>query len=273
MTPQFILAKYAPDLNRMEPRNIGVFLWAKGEIVARFLDASDAGFVIDKSDYTEKVNHWLKLIQESSIKPMRGAAVLKKQPECLDALIATQEDNFILVHSGELLDSIPKGEINSAADFLFNDLVALRHSDREVNSQRSDLKSRCNKLFEDAGIHDRPGYRERFPVVCPVYGTRKPLVFNYGFGNGHPDALFQRVKLANDGDVHNAALMIHSSTDAAIIARKRCAVVVDSTPGDDLEEQAIDRIKRNLSFLETLCTAIDFSRPDEARDKLLSVAG
>ena len=33
-TPRFLIAKYAPDLRRMEPRNIGVIVWNEGTTAA-----------------------------------------------------------------------------------------------------------------------------------------------------------------------------------------------------------------------------------------------
>ena len=41
-TPRYLLAKYIPDHLRMEPRNIGVVLWAEGNVTARFFGESDA---------------------------------------------------------------------------------------------------------------------------------------------------------------------------------------------------------------------------------------
>ena len=41
-TPRDLLAKYIPDPLRMEPRNIGVVLWADGNVTAwRFAGESD----------------------------------------------------------------------------------------------------------------------------------------------------------------------------------------------------------------------------------------
>ena len=36
-TPKYLIAKYIPDLNRMEPRNIGIVVWSPEGIEARFL--------------------------------------------------------------------------------------------------------------------------------------------------------------------------------------------------------------------------------------------
>ena len=48
-TPRYLLAKYIPDPLRMEPRNIGVVLWAEGNVAARFVgesDSPDSGFAL-----------------------------------------------------------------------------------------------------------------------------------------------------------------------------------------------------------------------------------
>ena len=35
-TPRYLIAKYIPDLQRVEPQNIGVIVWAPGVAAARF---------------------------------------------------------------------------------------------------------------------------------------------------------------------------------------------------------------------------------------------
>lgn len=35
-TPRYLIAKYIPDLRRMEPRNIGVIVWSPQGVAARF---------------------------------------------------------------------------------------------------------------------------------------------------------------------------------------------------------------------------------------------
>jgi hypothetical protein len=39
-TPRYLIANYIPDLRRMEPRNIGVVLWALGAVVREPLGES-----------------------------------------------------------------------------------------------------------------------------------------------------------------------------------------------------------------------------------------
>ena len=61
LSARFLLAKHVPDLRRMEPRNIGVIVWAHGHVRARF--AGDPGSSKPKdagpnSSYQEWVTYW-----------------------------------------------------------------------------------------------------------------------------------------------------------------------------------------------------------------------
>ncbi len=64
--PRFLIAKYAPDLRLMEPRNIGIILWSSGVVAARFIGESDAGPVTpptfiarkNKQVYVQWLRHW-----------------------------------------------------------------------------------------------------------------------------------------------------------------------------------------------------------------------
>ena len=136
MTPRYLLAKYVPDLSRMEPRNIGVMLWANGEIAARFLPKQEANFIGDLETYDWWVKSWTDAIAEDTIAPPRGKAIPKRDPQCIKALLTRQQDNYLLVDAGELLESIGKRELNAAVEFLYADLVAQAQSDATMTANQ-----------------------------------------------------------------------------------------------------------------------------------------
>src|SRR5688572_27939867 len=119
---RFLVAKYAPDLNRMEPRNIGVFIWVNGAVSARFLPDTQAKFIDDQKTYLRWRTFWHDQIASDSIAPIRGPVVPKGSPAFMDALLATQEGNYIIVEGGEVLADLASAEADSAADFLFDQL-------------------------------------------------------------------------------------------------------------------------------------------------------
>ena len=60
--PKYLVAKYVSDPRRMEPRNIGVVLWASGRVAARFLESDEAEFVGDKKTYARWIDYWRGLL-------------------------------------------------------------------------------------------------------------------------------------------------------------------------------------------------------------------
>src|ERR1700722_19258050 len=93
---RYLIAKYVPDARRMEPRNIGVVLWASGKAVARFLRPQEADFIADKEIYERWTKYWHGLFGGSSIARMRGEPVPKDDPEFLDEFLKTQQGNYLL---------------------------------------------------------------------------------------------------------------------------------------------------------------------------------
>ena len=112
-TTRYILAKYVPDLARMEPRNIGVIVWSKGKFCARFLDKTDIGAiqVNDRDTYERWVVYWSRLVTADAIRPRRGRPVSAADPTSIDALLSTQKGNYILVDSGEMLEQLRRTEL------------------------------------------------------------------------------------------------------------------------------------------------------------------
>jgi hypothetical protein len=267
MTPKFLLAKYVPDLSRMEPRNIGVLLWANGEIAARFLPPSDARFVGDIAAYEWWIAAWNSDIAGDAIKPVRGKAVSKRDPECLSALLTKQENNYLLVDAGELLEPIGKRQLQDAVDFLFGDLVAAPEQHHPGTETRASvgLRDYCETLFRTTGIAGRPDYHEDHPVKCPVYGVKKHLKFSHYIGNGHPDALFQQTNLRNQQSVNSSALMLHAVTESAMLPKDRCAALARES---DLSTEAASE---GLALLQAVCPVI-FVDSEHASEKIIEVA-
>src|SRR5262245_21261697 len=107
LASRFVVAKYAPDVSRMEPRNIDVILWARGAVRAKFLEASHAEEFVSEIPVDQR---WTKFgndrISGDSIAPRRGQAVPMTGPECLDALLTTQQGNYILLDGCEFIQPI-----------------------------------------------------------------------------------------------------------------------------------------------------------------------
>lgn len=264
--PRFVIAKYVPDLDRMEPRNIGVFLWARGDMAAKFLDATIASaFVTEMDVYSRWINFWTKAIASGTIQPRRGDPVPTSDPASLDALLATQKGNYILTDAGELMQSIRKKDASKAVDFLFRELVSTK-TKPSAREDRHGFADRCVSLLRKAGLAGREDFKEHYEVECAVYGVPQQLHFSYGVGNGHPDALLQRVQLTNEQSVTSSATKLHSLIiGSSIIPRKYCRALVRKS------DMATKAAKEGYRMLEGICEVVDVES-DGAEERLADLA-
>ncbi len=122
--PRYFLAKYVPDLRRMEPVNIGVVLWCNGRVASRFLTPTVAArFVSELSTYRRWLTFWEKLLEQPSIRIGREPPVDVGQPEYLDEFARSQNGNYLLAFGGEIIDTVRKSQLPDAVDYLFDELV------------------------------------------------------------------------------------------------------------------------------------------------------
>lgn len=264
MTARFVLAKFAPDVNRMEPRNIGVFVWQKGHTAWRMLPTSDAGFISDKHTYERWKDYWADLIDRDEIRVPREEPISRHDDKFLDAFCKTEDGNYILMDAGFVTERVSVKELPNVADFLFQKLVVPQKFARKKERRR--LSHACDEIFEQSGLAE--AVKPRFPVTLAIYGLRRDVRFSYGFGDVEPDSLLQTASIASDESVHDAALKIFTAYQEAIVDKEKCAVFVDAGEGRTLSQ----RESANLSLLENVCGVIDVSMPEEAIRKVRKIA-
>ncbi len=255
MFPRFLLAKYVPDMARMEPRNIGVIVWWKGALRSQFLTASDAtSFVNDDATYERWVEFWNRSIAGQSIRPKRGRPVSIDDAACLDALQSTEKGNYLLVDAGELLQRIKKRDLESATEYLFEDLVAIRES--RITDRQQSLASMCDHLISEVGLD----VAARKEIECTWHGVSRHLHPDYYVGNGHPDAILQRAKLSSEASINNAAHLVDILLDQGIVQEDRCRVLVRS--GDMASKTA----EEGLALFDRMCGVVDVESKDAVED-------
>lgn len=246
VAPRYILAKYVPDLGRMEPRNIGVFVWWKGEFCAKFLSTDDVD-VTDIEIYERWTTFWSRNISKDAIQPRRGKPVAKSDPACIDALISTQKGNYILVDSGELLKPIRKKQIHDATDYLFDELVADPKKQAGRTKATVSFQQACGDLLQTAGMT----FKTNSPVECTWRGVSRHLHPDYYIGNGKPDAICQRAKMSDERSVNAAVLLVHSLLEHAVVQPSNCRFLIRSRDlGNEVAEEG-------MKLVERLCGAID----------------
>jgi hypothetical protein len=232
---------------------------------------SEVAFVGDAEAYEWWIAAWNDAISGESVKPLRGPAVPKRDPSCMDALLTKQEDNYLLVDAGELLEPIGKRELTDAVDFLFGDLVVQRETVQPMAAASTKgataLREYCERVFAATGIAGRPDYHEGYRVQCPVYGVKKHLKFNHALGNGNgiPAALFQQTNLHSQQSVNSSALMLHSVTNSATVPKNRCAALARET------DIATEADEESVELLKAVCRVIFVDRKS-ADEEVVDVA-
>ena len=93
-SPLYLVAKYVPDIQRMEPVNVGVLVWVNGMALSKFLKPElAAGVVHDLPIYQRWVSHWDNLISKDKVKFGRRAEIAKSSPGFFTELLQSQKGN------------------------------------------------------------------------------------------------------------------------------------------------------------------------------------
>jgi len=252
--PRFILAKYAPDLSRMEPRNIGIFLWNKGKIVSQFLPDNEIPFVKDIKTYKEWTVYWQEMTNGSVIDAPGLEPESLKSEDCLNALLTTEGGNYLLVDAGFIPRKLPVKDMDKAINFLFSELVASPTSDSPESSSVTSFAKQCEAIFDTIGLEVGNRFKKNEKVECPVYGSNRHLNCNYYLGNGHPEGILQRAKLSSEQHVSSAAMVVHAVTDKALVPKNKCRFLVRSC---DINTEIAEE---NYKFLSKVCEVIDVDK-------------
>lgn len=267
---RYLVAKYAPDVRRMEPVNIGVVLWSGGRAIARFLPWEQAaGFVNDEHTYQRWMDYWQDILARSVIEPPGSGPVPQDDPAFLDAFAKTQQGNYLLIDGGQVTDRITARQLGKAADYLFSQLVARPREGRpEPRKERKQLKAVCSKLIKDTGLSEREDFKAHYPVRCRVGHVDRDFTFSYAEANGRLKSVIQRVPLSVVHLVNSAAFMFDNLNRAGVLKKSRCAAIVQAPePGHDAEMAAL------LEMLREFATVINAADYAAAREQLSAFAG
>ena len=184
--PHFLVAKYVPDVRRIEPRNIGVILWSNRHVAARFIgenrsqghsDVKTPSFVskINKPVYLDWVHYWRVLLNESKIDTNDGTSVSVDSPHYLEAIKARSRGNFQLYSGGILFDQISSEDIQDAVDELFEQLVE-SHSPDPAARESEHLKRGWTRVLKKAGIKGHPKLSHQ-PITANFKGVQRQYKF------------------------------------------------------------------------------------------------
>lgn len=183
-TTRFLVAKYVPDLRRMEPRNIGVVVWSNGTVAARFIGEDSTGSVRGSRAFREWVSYWRTQIAKDSIRTRDGRLVSSFETEFVDQLTTGSKQQYMLVDGGYLLDQHSPEDVSSLADELFRQLVAKQEKnafDDRSKETRTRLAESTREVVRFMDLRHRNGFRSPYEVVCTVGKIKQPFKFDYAF--------------------------------------------------------------------------------------------
>ncbi len=261
ITPRFLVAKYIPDLQRMEPRNIGVVVWSPVGTAARFLaERSDRpgtvdgrsvpGFVTSQQAYRQWIQFWRSELDRPAIEPAEdGAHVPQGSPNFVEALRATSGGNFVLVDGGFLLDPVAGDELLQLVEHLYAILVQTSIGD-EARDQ--DLDAICDRLIYETRLNWDSHFYTRYRVEYQIApGVREEFTFSHAYANGVVQRLYQRVPLSKRPttlrkNVHDAAWMFEKVIENETIQPDQGAALVYATP-EEQEDREVGRALRTLA--------------------------
>jgi hypothetical protein len=237
--PRFLVAKFTPDLLRMEPRNIGVVVWAGGNIAAKFageqangavsIDPPRSLHVQSRSAYRKWIEYWRVLIQKPTLPDSKGRPIARNKPEFVDQLRRHSKRQFRLVDGGEFQIEIHGNEINAVAEELFEALVTTEKEEpnrhERVEAAR-ELSKSCKTALTESGLYNAQGFTSDYHWFCPVNDSTIPFRFDYGIHRVKPVAVMSRVYLWKHDSLYGKAFEFRAMKEAYSLSREKCAAMI-----------------------------------------------
>ena len=139
MNVNYWIAQYVDDLFRREPRNVGVFVEADGEVGARFLAVTDNGEVdgrklrgrVEHIDvYRQWVDFWSTEVRHGS----------------LSEVLSASGAHYRVLEGGKV-DDVEVGELPEVVDYLYSMLVT-EHATRDMLMSVEDEATAASLIVE-----------------------------------------------------------------------------------------------------------------------------
>ncbi len=277
---RFLVAKFAPDLRRMEPRNFGVVVWSNGAIVSRFAgETTVAGksvirppahlHIESANAYRQWLDYWHLMMSRATIKGSNGVARKRSDPEFVDILKSKSREQFMLVEGGYLLDAYKKTELQQVADELFEELVA-RPVEQESQHRTAAVKlnTACKQAMTESGLSKRKDFWPKYPCTFRVGKASEGFVFDYGLHDKHPEAIFQQVAIWNANEAHSTAFRFQHICQQYSLDKQQCASLIYATK-DELAEK---ETKAHYALMREMGTVINMTDVTTAAKALRKLA-
>jgi len=261
---RYLVAKYISDLQRMEPKNIGVIVRLRDGTSARFL-AERAGspgevdgrsippFVTSKASYKQWVEFWRNELNEKFVSPRRSQDLFER-------LKRSSRGNFCLVEGGFILDKV--GNLPEVADDLFSRLV---ESGAPDEARDPVLESVADDLIKKLRLKENSAFHTKFEVPCKIApNIVERFEFSHAYKNGSLKRLYQRVPLSRRPTplrraVHDSAWMFEKVVQRGIIGQDQAVALVYVTD----ESKRDPEISWSLDVLGSVARVANLADPTE----------
>jgi len=283
--PRFFLAKFVPDLLRMEPKNIGVVVWLDGQVGARFLgeDQPPTGTtrpprrlrVATPAVYDQWIRYWRHQLQQPFVtRNTDGFTAARESADFLDVLASKSKPACMLVNGGVVREEISANRLDSVVQDLFETLV-LQDGDRKADYAHGEaemLRHATPKALARSHLREREGFHEKYDWLCLVNGVQRTLKVDFvlkpNFGAAPPVALFQHVLLAKQASVMSTAFMFERATTENSVPREKCAALVFVSESDLARRELRDP----LDLIRSYGALVNLSDMPRAVEQLVEIA-
>jgi hypothetical protein len=284
MTQRFLIAKYVPDIRRMEPRNVGVVVWSEQGVSARFAGETLNGRhqvlppkhleVRSRSSYQQWVKFWRYQLDQSRVRNRDGGWVDRHDPAFVDALCEKSKPQYLLVDAGVMLRAAD--DLEELVEQLFAELVAppgVAEAGDDTTSEKQhvggrQLKRMCGELFRNTGIKDRRDYWENYTIALRVNDVSQVFRFDYALYKSRPHAVFQRLTFNEPHKLLSTAFQFQNLQNFYDLDAEQCASLVHLTG----EEKQSPELRNALDLLHSVGTVVNVAEPDLAANRLLELA-
>lgn len=258
--PRVAVAKYVPDLHRMEPRNIGVVVWLNGRIESRFIGVDRHGKVnvpsFAKSDahaYREWIESWHIQFTKKEIRlENSGKLVDRKSPEFVDALIQKSKHAFMLTDAAHILGHVPPSRLGEVADEMFARLVEREPTPGSERTVYAELKSRFSEILSHSKLKEFDYHRATHDLLGKIGGVYKYFDVDYAFGvDKSVTTVFRRV-VPGHGNTSNVAALIFQglSTYDKGSVKYRCGAIYINSDGSQEAQNDLDMLRQFSNLIE-----------------------
>ena len=271
MSARFLIAKYAPDLSRMEPKNIGVIVWQAGYTDSLFLGEDPASRVFtgiprrlgvkDSANYQRWIVSWRRQLNKPALELDHGKIINRESPEFVDGLREWTRAHYMLVDGGEAEAVDSPCDLPKLTKQLFEALVAVATDEIKPEAEAVQLKAKVIELWKTLGVWGRSDFRLDQPVQYSLFGQAKLFSFDYAFGPSEsPHAVGQRVILEKQHIFDGIFMNLEHYRSSRSVTKDRCAAFVLPNQATRHKEE----VETNLKVLQNIATVIDLSNPSQA---------